>query len=139
MEMVLDVPMATEIHSLWKDPAIQKAYASRSKFQLPDSASHVLENALRIAAIDYVPATDDILRCRARTTGIHEILFKVQAFHFRMVDVGGQRSERKKWVHCFQDVTAILFVVAMNSYDMRLYEGEPLLRLDRVFFLDSFR
>jgi hypothetical protein len=31
MEMVLDVPMATEIHSLWKDPAIQKAYASRAK------------------------------------------------------------------------------------------------------------
>ena len=100
MDMVLDVPMATEIHSLWKDPAIQKAYSNRSKFQLPDSASHVLENALRIAAPDYVPMQDDILRCRARTTGIHEILFKVNQFHFRMVDVGGQRSERKKWVHC---------------------------------------
>ena len=102
MDMVLDVAMANEILALWHDPAIQKAFENRSKFQLPDSASHVLENAPRIAAANYTPSTEDILRCRARTTGIHEILFKVQMFHFRMVDVGGQRSERKKWVHCFQ-------------------------------------
>jgi len=135
MDMVLDPDMAAEIHELWKDPAIQKAYENRSKFQLPDSASHVLENAVRISQPDYVPATDDILRCRARTTGIHEILFKVNQFHFRMVDVGGQRSERKKWVHCFQDVTAILFVVAMNSYDMRLYEDENVNRMHEAIQL----
>lgn len=56
-------------------------------------------------------------------------------FHFRMVDVGGQRSERKKWVHCFQDVTAILFVVAMNSYDMRLYEDENVNRMHEAIQL----
>ena len=135
MDMVLDMNMANEILALWHDPAIQKAFENRSKFQLPDSASHVLENAPRIASPNYVPATDDILRCRARTTGIHEILFKVQMFHFRMVDVGGQRSERKKWVHCFQDVTAILFVVAMNSYDMRLYEDENVNRMHEAIQL----
>ncbi len=56
-------------------------------------------------------------------------------FNFRMVDVGGQRSERKKWVHCFQDVTAILFVVAMNSYDMRLYEDENVNRMHEAIQL----
>lgn len=40
----------------------------------------------------------------------------------RMVDVGGQRSERKKWIHCFEDVTAILFFVALSEYDMFLRE-----------------
>jgi len=25
----------------------------------------------------------------------------------RMFDVGGQRSERKKWIHCFEGVTAL--------------------------------
>ena len=34
-----------------------------------------------------------------------------------MFDVGGQRSERKKWIHCFEDVTAIIFCVAMSEYD----------------------
>ena len=41
---------------------------------------------------------------------------------FRVVDVGGQRSERKKWIHCFEDVTAILFFVALSEYDMTLRE-----------------
>ena len=44
------------------------------------------------------------------------------SFSFRLVDVGGQRSERKKWIHCFEDVTAILFFVALSAYDLGLRE-----------------
>lgn len=47
-----------------------------------------------------------------------------------MVDVGGQRSERKKWIHCFQDVTAVVFCVAMSEYDLKLYEDETVNRMD---------
>ena len=36
-----------------------------------------------------------------------------QGLHFKMFDVGGQRSERKKWIHCFEGVTAIIFCVAL--------------------------
>jgi len=32
-----------------------------------------------------------------------------------MFDVGGQRSERKKWIHCFEGVTAIIFCVALSG------------------------
>lgn len=41
---------------------------------------------------------------------------------FKVVDVGGQRSERRKWVHCFEDVTAIIFVVSMGGYDEGMIE-----------------
>lgn len=41
---------------------------------------------------------------------------------YRCIDVGGQRSERKKWIHCFEDVTAILFFVALSAYDLGLRE-----------------
>jgi len=49
--------------------------------------------------------------------------------HFRLVDVGGQRSERKKWMHCFQDVTAVIFCVAMSEYDLKLYEDDTTNRM----------
>ena len=41
---------------------------------------------------------------------------------FRMVDVGGQRSERRKWIHCFENVTSIIFLVALSEYDQVLAE-----------------
>lgn len=43
---------------------------------------------------------------------------------FRMFDVGGQRSERRKWIYCFDDVRALLFVVALSAYDMVLQEDQ---------------
>ena len=44
--------------------------------------------------------------------------------HFRMVDVGGQRSERRKWIHCFENVTSIIFLVALSEYDQILFESD---------------
>ena len=41
-----------------------------------------------------------------------------------MVDVGGQKSERRKWIHCFQDVTSILFLVSLSGYDQCLVEDK---------------
>ena len=48
----------------------------------------------------------------------------------RIVDVGGQRSERKKWIHCFEDVTAILFFVALSAYDLGLREEQAIVSDD---------
>ena len=42
----------------------------------------------------------------------------------RMVDVGGQRSERRKWIHCFENVTSVMFLVAISEYDQTLVESE---------------
>jgi len=87
------------------------------------------DNIDRIAKADYTPTQDDLLRARARTTGITEITFELSGVHWRMMDVGGQRNERKKWIHCFQDVTALIFCVALSEYDMKLYEDERVNRM----------
>jgi len=115
-------PIAADVSKLWKDEGVQKAYARQSEFQLNDSARYYFENVERLAAEDYIPTEQDVLRSRAKTTGIIETEFTVERTSFKMVDVGGQRSERKKWMHCFQDVTAVIFCVALSEYDLKLYE-----------------
>lgn len=51
-------------------------------------------------------------------------LFLMLSFMCRMVDVGGQRSERRKWIHCFENVTSIMFLVALSEYDQFLVESD---------------
>lgn len=70
----------------------------------------------------YLPVEQDIIRCRARTIGITETTFELRDHQMLMVDVGGQKSERRKWIHCFQDVTSILFLVSLSGYDQCIVE-----------------
>jgi len=121
--------IASDIKSLWLDEGIQQAFQRQSEFQLNDSARYYFENVDRLAAEDYVPLEQDVLRSRAKTTGIIETEFSVEKTHFKMVDVGGQRSERKKWMHCFQEVTAVIFCVALSEYDLKLYEDDQTNRM----------
>eukprot|EP01114_Cavostelium_apophysatum_P009666 TRINITY_DN2289_c0_g1_i1.p1 TRINITY_DN2289_c0_g1~~TRINITY_DN2289_c0_g1_i1.p1 ORF type:complete len:359 (-),score=129.09 TRINITY_DN2289_c0_g1_i1:7-1083(-) len=122
--------VAKDLAVLWKDPGIRESYEKRTDYQLPDSAEYCLDNVIRFAEPDYVPTITDVLRVRARTTGIIETKFKVKDSNFRMVDVGGQRSERKKWIHCFQEVTAIIYTAALSEYDMKLFEDESVNRME---------
>lgn len=40
---------------------------------------------------------------------------------YSLVDVGGQRSERRKWMHCFDDVKAVVFLVGLSGYHQVQY------------------
>jgi guanine nucleotide-binding protein subunit alpha len=76
----------------------------------------------RLYERNYLPTDQDILRARLRTTGISETLFNIGPYTYRMFDVGGQRSERKKWIHVFDNVQVVLFLVAISGYDHALVE-----------------
>jgi guanine nucleotide-binding protein subunit alpha len=78
----------------------------------------------RIAQPDYLPTDQDVLRSRVKTTGITETTFIIGDLTYRMFDVGGQRSERKKWIHCFEGVQCLLFMVALSGYDQCLVEDQ---------------
>ncbi|KAF4520533.1 hypothetical protein B566_EDAN008732 [Ephemera danica] len=86
---------------------------------------------------NYTPSEQDILRCRVLTSGIFETRFQVDKVNFHMFDVGGQRDERRKWIQCFNDVTAIIFVTACSSYNMVLREDPTQNRLRES--LDLFK
>jgi guanine nucleotide-binding protein G(q) subunit alpha len=124
-EASTNLPMHLEaIKALWTDPGVMECYDRRREYQLTDSAKYYLDNADRIAEPDYLPTLQDILRVRAPTTGIIEYPFDLDSIIFRMVDVGGQRSERRKWIHCFENVTSIMFLVALSEYDQVLVESD---------------
>ena len=89
----------------------------------------------RISQPNYLPTDQDVLRTRVKTTGITETTFHIQDLTYRMFDVGGQRSERKKWIHCFENVTVILFLVAISEYDQHLMEDETVNRMQEALTL----
>ncbi|XP_042365526.1 guanine nucleotide-binding protein G(q) subunit alpha-like [Plectropomus leopardus] len=116
-------PYVDAIKSLWSDPGIQECYNRKREYQLSDSAKYYLNDMDRISDTAYLPTQQDVLRVRVPTTGIIEYPFDLENVVFRMVDVGGQRSERRKWIHCFEEVTSIMFLVALSEYDQVLVES----------------
>ncbi|GAN04702.1 guanine nucleotide-binding protein subunit alpha-2 [Mucor ambiguus] len=110
------------LKALWTDSGIRAAKQEGNIFALHDNAAYFFDQLDRFWMPDYLPTDQDIIRCRAKTTGIVETVFHIGPLTYHMFDVGGQRSERKKWIHCFENVTAILFVVAISGYDQCLVE-----------------
>ncbi|XP_071770549.1 guanine nucleotide-binding protein subunit alpha-12a [Centroberyx gerrardi] len=115
--------------ALWADTGIQQAYARRSEFQLSESVKYFLDNLDRIGQLNYIPSRQDILFARKATKGIVEHDFIIKKIPFKMVDVGGQRSQRQKWFQCFDGITSILFMVSSSEYDQVLMEDRRTNRL----------
>jgi len=131
----VDAKNVHHFKALWKDPGIQSTYLNRAKFQLNDSAKYFFDRLDEIAKPGYIPTEQDVLRSRVRTLGIVENSFEIDGNKFKMFDVGGQRNERKKWIHCFENVTAVLFVGVLSEYDQVLYEDASVNRMVETLVL----
>ncbi|KAL2078084.1 hypothetical protein ACEWY4_025769 [Coilia grayii] len=117
------------IRALWNDSGIQHAYDRRREFQLGESVKYFLDNLDKLGQPEYLPSQQDILLARKPTKGIHEYEFEIKNVPFKMVDVGGQRSERRRWFECFDSVTSILFLTSSSEYDQVLMEDRQTNRL----------
>uniref|UniRef100_A0ACB8FKC3 Guanine nucleotide-binding protein subunit alpha-12 n=1 Tax=Sphaerodactylus townsendi TaxID=933632 RepID=A0ACB8FKC3_9SAUR len=94
-----------------------------------ESIKYFLDNLDRIGELNYFPSKQDILLARKATKGIVEHDFIIKKIPFKMVDVGGQRSQRQKWFQCFDGITSILFMVSSSEYDQVLMEDRRTNRL----------
>ncbi|XP_019872239.1 guanine nucleotide-binding protein G(o) subunit alpha-like [Aethina tumida] len=122
--------VAASLQALWSDRGVRLAVARGYEYELNDSALYLFENMERICDPKYVPNATDVLRARVRTQGIIETQFRFRETIVSMYDVGGQRSQRHKWIYCFYDVRAVLFVIALSGYDMTLLEDPTVNRLE---------
>jgi hypothetical protein len=136
---------------LWEDPLIRENYnpASYFPFQPKEEVEGttgvpllgwISEGMDEVLKEGFVPSDEVILHCRTQTLGINELVFPLnpknkEGDQCTMVDVGGQRSERRKWIHCFQDVTSVLFFVSLTEYDQTLVEASEVNRLTESFKL----
>ncbi|EAL69280.1 hypothetical protein ACTFIW_004532 [Dictyostelium discoideum] len=126
----LNEDQGKKIKALWTDPGVKQAMRRANEFStLPDSAPYFFDSIDRMTSPVYIPTDQDILHTRVMTRGVHETNFEIGKIKFRLVDVGGQRSERKKWLSCFDDVTAVVFCVALSEYDLLLYEDNSTNRM----------
>ncbi|KAI8377539.1 heterotrimeric G-protein alpha subunit, GPA3-like protein [Radiomyces spectabilis] len=119
----LDGDFVEALNGIWSDPVIPRFMDKEaSHFYIMDSAPYFFNELERIGQPDYIPNVQDVLCARSKTTGIIETRFSMGQLSVHMFDVGGQRSERKKWIHCFEGVTSIIFCVALSEYDQVLLE-----------------
>ncbi|KAK6203579.1 guanine nucleotide-binding protein alpha subunit [Scheffersomyces amazonensis] len=128
--------IAEAITKLWNnDKGIRICYDRSNEFQFESSADYYFDNVHKFADPFYSCNDLDILKGRIKTTGITETNFNIKSFKFKVLDAGGQRSERKKWIHCFEDITAVLFVLALSEYDQMLFEDERVNRMHEAIVL----
>lgn len=136
----------TPFKHFWRDSGVQKAVSRGHEFALHDNLQYYFDSIDRLFGRSYIPTDQDCLRARLKTTGITESKFAMGAFTYRMFDVGGQRSERKKWIHCFDSVHCLLFLVAVSGYNDSLIEDpdanqthEALMLFDSIINSQWFR
>lgn len=131
-----DQRLASVIQRVWKSPStISLLKDHRQEFYMMDSAGYFFGELGRIAADGYMPSITDIVRTRKKTSGIFDLKFELQGLKIHIFDVGGQRSERKKWIYCFDNVASIIFCVALSEYDQVLLEDKDKNRLEESLTL----
>ncbi|KAF7307916.1 G-protein alpha subunit [Mycena kentingensis (nom. inval.)] len=106
-----------EIVALWENRVVRDLLSEHG-FHLEDDPGFFLDDAARIAVVDYVPTDRDIMRARIRTLGVEEHRFVTESgfragTEFFITDVCGTTSQRSTWVPYFDDVQAILFLAPL--------------------------
>jgi len=93
----LNPELADQIALLWTDPEMKKFYTCcKARYQLPDSLKYFFDQIHTLSKLTWMPNDEDMIRVRIRTTGVIEYEFKLDETVFKLMDVGGQKSERKK-------------------------------------------
>eukprot|EP00639_Heterosigma_akashiwo_P031807 CAMPEP_0194735310 /NCGR_PEP_ID=MMETSP0296-20130528/73037_1 /TAXON_ID=39354 /ORGANISM="Heterosigma akashiwo, Strain CCMP2393" /LENGTH=333 /DNA_ID=CAMNT_0039644457 /DNA_START=65 /DNA_END=1062 /DNA_ORIENTATION=+ len=114
------------IQQVWRDPCIQRVWEQRHHFDvvydISDSVRYFLDRLEQVMQPSYLASQHDLLYARTRTSGVVTQGFSVEGRVIELYDVGGQRNERRKWIHHFDNVTAVIFVASLAEFDQRLFE-----------------
>ncbi|KAJ8114339.1 hypothetical protein OPT61_g3761 [Boeremia exigua] len=142
-DAILNEEAGQATDSLWNNPYVKGLVQSSAKSDLKESYAYFFQEISRIAAPNYIPTETDILQSHKGIRGISEHRFLANGLTINLIDVGTQRCERRKWIHQFDDITAILFVADLPCYDQEVSGRNTLTEqielFDNVINTKSFR
>eukprot|EP00761_Pharyngomonas_kirbyi_P000975 gb/GECH01000976.1/.p1 GENE.gb/GECH01000976.1/~~gb/GECH01000976.1/.p1 ORF type:complete len:471 (+),score=105.61 gb/GECH01000976.1/:1-1413(+) len=117
------------LSDLWQDSGIQKAFQNRDKFHINDNAAYFFDNISRIGRVSYVPSVEDMVRDYLKTGKPQKdwIVFNSQVY--KIIDTGGTRPERKKWVNVIKSTNSYVFVCALSDFNEVMLEDNETNRM----------
>ena len=118
--------LCDKLKTLWAEPSIKRAYhLGRSSYiGVTHSAMYLFDSLDRIVDPNYVPTTEDILKVNIQTTGMRTGRRNVGDTQMTVVDTGGQRNERSKWIHEFSHKHCVVICIALDHFDRTLFEED---------------
>jgi len=124
-EQPIDVRLRS-VSRLWSDLGVQECFRRRSQYStthpLNVSTQYFLDAIEeRINEVGYLPITEDIIRVRRNTIGVIQYEFVLTDIQFKIIDVGGEREERVRWIDFLAaKITCVIFLGAIDEYDTKL-------------------
>ena len=135
---VLPPEVGQAIKFMWGDTNVRTAVQRGDSYGLSSNVNHFFDHIDRISSPSYLPDDQDILLSCTRTFGHQERTFMVDGLTHHVIHLGGSQTERRKWIHCFDNVTTILFLAAISEYDQPLFEDFMYNRMqEAVVLFDS--
>ncbi|ETO16931.1 guanine nucleotide-binding protein alpha-16 subunit, partial [Reticulomyxa filosa] len=138
--ITFDSRLVVNMQRLWNEV--------KAKFQIPDNVEHFLDRIKEIADPNYIPTFNDYVLCfffflkkkkkeKKKSTCYSEEVFFTKTHdtevRFQFIDVGGQRSERRKWMKFVkEELDCVVFVIGMSDYDLKCFEDNQTKRLDEA-------
>jgi guanine nucleotide-binding protein G(i) subunit alpha len=128
-EVKLTTGIVDSIAELWSDVRFQSSLYKLKGCVNHDSIAYFFDHIQRIASDGYAPSDEDVVRCRIRTTGLIKMECIFDKYKFDLYDTGGQRNERRKWIHVMERVSVLVYVTAIGDYDAVCYEDSETNRI----------
>jgi energy-coupling factor transporter ATP-binding protein EcfA2 len=144
--LVLNSAIGKQIKRLYQDQGIQNTLAQRLTFHLPECAQYFLDRVEQISTEDYHPSFEDVIQCDVRTVGSSTKRVYICGKHLEIIDVGGMRKERKKWIHSFDNIAFVIFIASLSEYDEDMGDenhtnklGESLMLFEEMYGSKYFK
>lgn len=122
--------LISKAQKIWEDETVQEVLESSRNLEYRSSLKYMMDNIDRVHDDNWRPTNDDILHARQRTTGIIETKFTRDKYEWSLIDVGGQKVERKKWLHTQQNLNAVIYFAALDEYDVMSEEDSKITKLE---------